>query len=210
MGIESPRVRFGCHPDLLAAALPAEQDPAADGIVRLLFPGGFMSKRKPLAEVIEAFRAADGDELRLTLKAQVDRRLTEARRLARGGRRIGRSDPRIEITSGDLPTDEYMAMFATASAILAPSRWEGLGLHLYEATALGIPIITNDNPPMNEIVIDGRNGLLVPGIADGTARSGIAAFRPDVAALTAAIERLRDPGAAARSCGPAPANAARS
>ncbi len=91
-----------------------------------------------------------------------------------------------------------MAMFASAAAILAPSRWEGLGLHLYEATALGIPIVTNDNPPMNEIVIDGRNGLLVPGIPDGTARSGIAAFRPDVAALTAAIERLRDPGLRAR------------
>jgi len=193
MGIESPRVRFGCHPDLVAADpgdTGADPDP---GRVPLLFPGGFMSKRKPIAEVIEAFRAAEGEELRLILKAQVDRRITQARRLARGGRRFGRSDKRIEIVSADLPTDEYMALFASAAAIVAPSRWEGLGLHLYEATALGIPIVTNDNPPMNEIVIDGRNGLLVPGIPDGTARSGIAAYRPDVAALTTAIERLRDP-----------------
>ncbi len=80
------------------------------------------------------------------LKAQVDRRLTEARRLARGGRRFGRGDKRIEIVSADLPTDEYMGLFASAAAIVAPSRWEGLGLHLYEATALGIPIVTNDNP----------------------------------------------------------------
>ncbi len=190
LGIESPRVRWGCHPDLVAAARAEGPGPER---LPLLFPGGFMSKRKPLAEVVEAFRAAEGDELRLILKAQVDRRLTEARRLARGGRRFGRSDRRIEILSADLPTEEYMALFASAAAILAPSRWEGLGLHLYEATALGIPIVTNDNPPMNEIVEDGRNGLLVPGIPDGTARSGIAAFRPDVAALTAAIERLRDP-----------------
>ncbi len=194
MGITSPRVRFGCHPDLIARA---ETDrpggEAGRETVPLLFPGGFMSKRKPLAEVIEAFRAASGDELRLVLKAQVDRRLTEARRLARGGRRFGRADRRIEIVSADLPTDEYMAMFGSAAAIVAPSRWEGLGLHLYEATALGIPIVTNDNPPMNEIVSDGRNGLLVPGIADGEARSGITAYRPDVAGLTGAIERLRDP-----------------
>jgi glycosyltransferase involved in cell wall biosynthesis len=195
MGIESPRVRFGCHPDLIEAGADAGDGARASdpGRVPLLFPGGFMSKRKPIAEVIEAFRAADGEELRLVLKAQVDRRLTEARRLARGGRRFGRSDKRIEIVSADLPTEEYMALFASSAAILAPSRWEGLGLHLYEATALGIPIVTNDNPPMNEIVVDDMNGLLVPGIADGTARSGIPAFRPDVPALTAAIERLRDP-----------------
>ena len=47
---------------------------------------------------------------------------------------------------------------------------------------------------MNEIVIDGRNGLLVPGIPDGTARSGIGAFRPDVPALTSAIERIANHG----------------
>ena len=52
---------------------------------------------------------------------------------------------------------------------VAPSRWEGLGLHLYEATALGMPIITNDNPPMNEVVRDGENGLLVPGSEMGGA-----------------------------------------
>jgi glycosyltransferase involved in cell wall biosynthesis len=138
------------------------------------------------------FGGAAGHEPGLTLTALVCRQLTPVRGLARGGR-FGRRDGRIEIITDDLPTDQYLRLFATAQAIVAPSRWEGLGLHLYEATALGIPIVTNDNPPMNEIVIDGRNGILVPGIADGEARSGIAAFRPDVPALTRAIERLRDP-----------------
>ena len=204
LGIESPRIRWGCHPDTWAATSSASPPGApphdgadappgsSDGRVTLLFPGGFMSKRKPLAEVIGAFRAARGEELRLVLKAQVERQLTRVKRLARGGR-IGRRDRRIEIITEELPTEEYMRLFASADAIIAPSRWEGLGLHLYEATALGIPIVTNDNPPMNEIVIDGRNGLLVPGLADGFARSGIPAFRPDAEALTEAIERLRDP-----------------
>lgn len=191
MGIESPRVRFGCHPDLLAAGA-GERGRGNDDTVRLLFPGGFMSKRKPLAESIAAFRAARGEELRLVLKAQVERQLARVRRLARGGRRIGRADRRIEIIAADLPTEEYLRLFASADAILAPSRWEGLGLHLYEATAFGIPVLTNDNPPMNEVVHDGVNGLLIPGTPDGTARSGIPAFRPDVGALTDAIERLRD------------------
>lgn len=48
---------------------------------------------------------------------------------------------------------------------------------------------------MNEVVHDGVNGVLVPGIRDGNApRSGIRAYKPDVPALTAAIERLADPG----------------
>ena len=198
MGIPSPRVHWGCHPDLLALAAvgPDTADPPSDGPGRvdLLFPGGFMSKRKPLAETIEAFRAAEGEELRLIIKAQVDRQIAKVKRMARGNSRLGRRDRRIEIRTEDMPTERYLRLLGSAEACLAPSRWEGLGLHLYEATALGVPIVTNDNPPMNEIVIDGRNGLLVPGVPDGSARSGIGAFRPDVPALTAAIERLRDPG----------------
>ncbi|MDQ3102237.1 MAG: glycosyltransferase family 4 protein [Actinomycetota bacterium] len=210
MGIESPRVRWGCHPEVVRIAEerasrdtgPPEDESRprtrreGDGaVVSFLFPGGFMSKRKPIAETIEAFRAARGDELRLRLKAQVERQGKRVERLARGGSRIGRRDPRIELITEDLATDAYLELLGSADVCLAPSRWEGLGLHLFEATALGVPIVTNDNAPMNEVAIDGANGLLVPGLPDGTApRSGIPAFVPDVPALTRAIERLADAG----------------
>ncbi len=98
-----------------------------------------MSKRKPLAETIEAFRAAPDPRLRLVLKAQVERQAKQVTRMIRGGSRFGRRDRRIEVITADLPTDEYLRMFAAADACLAPSRWEGLGLHLFEATALGRP-----------------------------------------------------------------------
>ena len=197
MGIESPRVRWGCFPEMVALGQELERERAAapptQDEVRLLFPGGFMSKRKPLAETIEAFRATDDPRLRLVLKAQVKRQEKRVRMLARGGSRIGRRDQRIELITADLPTDDYLRMLGTADACIAPSRWEGLGLHLFEATALGVPILTNDNPPMNEVVHDGVNGLLVEGIPDGHApRSGIPAFKPDVGALSAAIERIAD------------------
>jgi glycosyltransferase involved in cell wall biosynthesis len=194
LGIDTPRVRWGCFPDLVEMAKErgAEDFP---GVVTLLFPGGFMSKRKPLAETIAAFRATREQRLRLVLKAQVERQRKRVERMIRGGSRFGRRDRRIEVITADLPTDEYLRMFAAADVCLAPSRWEGLGLHLYEATALGVPIVTNDNPPMNEVVLDGVNGLLVPGVPDGNApRSGIPAFAPDVGTLTAAIERIADDG----------------
>ncbi len=82
---------------------------------------------------------------------------------------------------------------ASCDVCLTPSRWEGLGVPLFEATALGLPIITNDAPPMNEIVTDGRNGLLVESRPSGTAKSGIDSHDPDVDSLTAAIERIADP-----------------
>ncbi|HEX2388786.1 MAG TPA: glycosyltransferase family 4 protein [Solirubrobacterales bacterium] len=239
MGIETPRVRWGCFPDLvnLARSLEGEREAAPPeanpppgasthvipspttaptgetgreaedlpGVipreaehpagVTFLFPGGFMSKRKPLAATIEAFRGTSDPRLRLILKAQVQRQRKQVARMIRGGSRIGRRDRRIEVITSDLPTDDYLRMFAAADVCLAPSRWEGLGLHLFEATALGVPVITNDNPPMNEVVLDGVNGILVPGIPDGRApRSGIPAYAPNLPALTAAIEALADDG----------------
>ena len=56
-----------------------------------------------------------------------------------------------------------------------------------------MPIVVNDNPPMNEVVTDEVNGLLVRGIEDGSAKSGIPAFSPDVAELARAFDRLADP-----------------
>ena len=182
LGIETPRVPWGIHPELIRE--PVERD---DGLVRLFFPGGFMSKRKPLEPTLKAFRKAKGPELRLVVKSQVERGVDAVRNAAG-------KDERIEVIAEDLPTDEHLRLFASADACLAPSRWEGLGLHLFEATALGLPIVTNDNPPMNEVVEDGRNGLLVPGKpSKQRPRSDIASFDPDRRALTKAVERLRNP-----------------
>ena len=182
LGLETPRVPWGIHPELIR-----EPQVRGDGMVRLFFPGGFMSKRKPLEPTLKAFRKAKGQELRLVVKAQVERGVDAVRDAAR-------KDDRIEVVAEDLPTDEHLRLFASADVCLAPSRWEGLGLHLFEATGLGLPIVTNDNPPMNEVVQDGRNGLLVPGKRSRQRpRSDIGSFDPGRRALTKAIERLRDP-----------------
>jgi glycosyltransferase involved in cell wall biosynthesis len=102
-------------------------------------------------------------------------------------------DRRIELILDDLPTAEHLRLFANSDVCLAPARWEGLGVHLYEAIAFGMPIITNDAPPMNELVEDGFNGLLVRSHQDGVAKSGIPAYVPDVEGLARAIEQIADP-----------------
>jgi 1,2-diacylglycerol 3-alpha-glucosyltransferase len=181
MGIETVPVQWGCHPEM--TSIEPHREP---GVVRLVFPGGFLGHRKPLVEVVDAFCRTTDDRLRLLIKAQVDRKQLKP------VRKRARRDSRIEILVDDQPTAEHLRTVASCDACLAPARWEGLGLPLYEATAFGMPIITNDDPPMNEIVEDGLNGLLVRSHADGETRSGLSARTPDVHDLSRAIERIAD------------------
>lgn len=191
MGIESPLVRWGIHPELLEAAERVRDADDRSGreaehsVVYFYFPGSFLGRRKPIRKVIKAFGKAEGEQLRLLVNAQVPRNDEKLREWAE-------ADPRIELMLDDEPEEEHRARFASCDVCLAPSRWEGLGLPLFEATAFGLPIITNDKPPMCELVLDGRSGILVPSERNGEARSGIPAWDPDVGALTAAIERLGD------------------
>jgi len=183
MGIESPRVHWGIHPELLRYA---EDDAKADPQRRTFFyPAGFLSRRKPLPQLLRAFRRVQADHARLVVKAQVERQVS---RLERAMRR----DPRVEVVLEDLPTDQHLTQFAAADVCVAPSRWEGLGLHLYESIALGLPVITNDNPPMNEVIRDGENGILVRARRRGRAPSGIAAYVPSVRDLAQAMSALLD------------------
>ena len=193
-GIESPLLTWGCHPELLeyapdgSSASPPGPSGFAEGQNEVWFyvPGSFMGKRKPFAEIVEAFTRAGGDHLRLLIRGQVDRKAGKLESAAGG-------DPRVRIELEDRPTDEHLRQFAGCHVCLSPSRWEGLGLPLYEAVAFGMPSITNDSPPMNEIVLDGVNGVCVDSVPWGEAGSGIPAFDPDFVQLTAAIERLGDP-----------------
>jgi glycosyltransferase involved in cell wall biosynthesis len=180
LGIESPRLQWGCHPELLAVS-PHKH---ADGIY-FFAPASYQGRRKPLRSIVEAFKRVKDPRLRLIIKAQGSRRSTEEVDL--------RSDPRIRRITEDCSTDEYQRLFSSCHVCLAPSRWEGLGLHLYEATAFGMPIITNDIPPMNEIVRDDYNGRLVRSIPAGQAQSGIPAYDPDPESLREAIESLSRP-----------------
>jgi 1,2-diacylglycerol 3-alpha-glucosyltransferase len=185
MGIASPLLRWGCHPELLS--VHGQRQP---GGVTYFFPGGLQGPRKPLRATVEAWKRARGPELRLVLKAQGSGRFTEDVAID--------DDPRITRLVVDLKCAEYYALFASCDVCLAPSRWEGTGLHLFEASAFGIPVITNDIPPMNELIADGVNGRLVRSHVTGKAKSGIPKFDPDVEDLAAAIEELADPETRAR------------
>jgi len=203
MGIEATYVHYGIHPEYFEITPHRGDDPESfyrrnptagtgreaedsGGGIYFHYHAGLLGKRKPFKEVINAFSATDEPDLKLIVKAQIERRMKFLERAVA-------KDRRIELVLEDLPTDVHLQMFADADVCVAPARWEGLGLHLYEAIAFGQPIVCNDDPPMNELVTDGLNGILVPSHPDGFANSGIPAKTVDVEALADAISRLSDP-----------------
>ncbi len=88
--------------------------------------------------------------------------------------------------------DDVPSVWARSHVAVLPSHREGLPKTLLEAAACGVPMVATDVPGCREVVVDGRNGILVP------AR--------DASALADAIERLvkepatrREMGRAARA-----------
>lgn len=67
-------------------------------------------------------------------------------------------------------------LLLSADCFVLPSRYEGLPLVLTEALAAGITIIVSDFEAAKEIIINGKNGLVVP--------------RENESALTAAMQRI--------------------
>lgn len=69
----------------------------------------------------------------------------------------------LVVRTGHLPDDDLLRLVAGASALLYPSRYEGFGLPVLEAFALGTPVIASDIPTTVELVgCDGRLADLFP------------------------------------------------
>jgi glycosyltransferase involved in cell wall biosynthesis len=127
--------------------------------------------------------------------ATLDRTALDIRVAARRGPHAAFEDSvRYRLTRAGVELVESLdgASFLAGLDIgVIPSLYEGSPLALFEAMALGRPIVASDIPGMREVIEDGRNGLLVP--------------PRDPSALRAAILRLvtdselrRRLGAAAR------------
>jgi glycosyltransferase involved in cell wall biosynthesis len=106
---------------------------------------------------------------------------SERERLEQTGRELGLGDRLI--FTGWLHSP--YAVLARMDILVLPSLWEGLGVTMLEAMALGKPVVATRVGGIPEVVSDGETGLLVPS--------------DDDEALAAALDRLlSDPGLAGR------------
>lgn len=56
---------------------------------------------------------------------------------------------------------KYLDALSKASIVIAPRRWEGIGLSYLEALARGIPVVGLDSPVLSEYIKNDYNGKLI-------------------------------------------------
>jgi len=63
---------------------------------------------------------------------------------------------------GALPRERVLGLFRAADAAILPSAWENFPHAVVEALAVGTPVVASRTGGLEEVLEDGRNGLLVP------------------------------------------------
>jgi glycosyltransferase involved in cell wall biosynthesis len=144
-------------------ALSGRTQRGGSGAFEVLYIGS-LSVVKGVPLLVDAFARLAHRDMRLVLlggwATRGMRRFIE-RAIAR--------DPRIEVRLGD-PLPRIRA----AQLYVHPSYDDGFGYAPTEALAAGVPAVVSDSTGMKELVVSGRNGLVVP--------------TGDLDALTAAID----------------------
>jgi glycosyltransferase involved in cell wall biosynthesis len=110
--------------------------------------------RKGTDLLIEAFSELESDS-RLVIHSRVN--LENAFPALAGQIRKMLLDGRMTLIVGTVPAP---GLYHLGDVYVYPTRLEGIGLTISEALACGMPVITTDNPPMNEFINDSCGSLV--------------------------------------------------
>jgi 1,2-diacylglycerol 3-alpha-glucosyltransferase len=113
---------------------------------------GVSPNRKGTEQVIKAFRAITAD-VKLVIHSQIPWEKDFPGLIS-----LVKEDPRITLIEKTIGPP---GLFHLGDVYVYPTILEGIGLTITEALSCGMPVITTDNPPMNEFIEDGYNGKLV-------------------------------------------------
>ncbi len=80
---------------------------------------------------------------------------------------------------GRVSEEQKRALMNAAACIAIPSRYEGFGLPLLEAMQAGVPLVASRIPVIDEIVVDGEDGLLVESERPAALAQGIVRLLDD-------------------------------
>ena len=200
-------------PFCASPALAGRPDrPRRAGGARFLFAAGYLSARKPLGVVVDAFRKGAPSDASLTVKAQTPLRPGDFIRPVAVESLAGRhrdhagdiadllgDDPRIRVVIDDLEERAFLDEMEDHDVVVGVSRWEGLGLHLFECDALGLPLLLNDMPPFDSWVEDGGVAHLVRSTLLGQNAVGVDVHEPDLDDLAAGFAAMAAAGDAWRA-----------
>ena len=119
---------------------------------------GRIVRDKGVDELVEAFTSlhASHPEMRLLLIGRIER---EGNPVSDKTLQIIENTPAI-IAPG--PQNNIPEILSVTDIFVLPSYREGFGLSLMEAGAMGVPAVATDITGCNEVVEDGRTGILIP------------------------------------------------
>ncbi len=125
-------VPLGHDPGVYSPASEPQQQPGVCtfGTAGALDEGGL---RKNVQLAIEQFRAAFPDEADVRLRVKITPRSPRVRT---------HGDPRIEVVDTGLSSQQLTDWYRSLDAYVNASAGEGFGLHLLEAMACGVPLIS--------------------------------------------------------------------
>lgn len=133
---------------------PTTLSPVMPDCVTFFHSGGMSPERKGTDLVVKAFARLRG-HARLVIHVQ--RNLKQCFPNLRNLIQSMENEGRLVCYEKTVPAP---GLYHLGDVYVYPSRLEGIGLTIAEALACGLPVITSNNPPMNEF-IDDSNGSLV-------------------------------------------------
>lgn len=148
---------------------------------------GRIVRDKGINELVAAFDRLHGEhpDTRLVLVGPREDNLDPVSQATRD--RIGQGDG-IEAVGGQ---SDVRPFYAAADALVFPSYREGFPNVVIEAGAMGLPSIVTDINGSREIIIDGKNGIIIPSKDEAALYQAMKRFveHPDVVAEMAAQSR---------------------
>lgn len=133
-----------------------------DGTINFLFIGGMNAfSRKHILEICEAFHIASKQTSNITLTCTIQKtnllETDDTEKIKKYN-----DNPHIKFIHNHLKYDDIINLYKQHHVSIQVSKHEGLGIGFYEALSSGVPIITLDTPPHNEIIKDNINGWIIP------------------------------------------------
>ncbi|MDE7443722.1 MAG: glycosyltransferase family 4 protein, partial [Muribaculaceae bacterium] len=145
-----------------------------EGVFTFVFIGRLV-KDKGINELVEAFKWLNMQypKTRLLLVGNLEQNLDPVK-----------PETLVEIERNDAieavgPQKDVRPWLAASDAFVFPSYREGFPNVVIEAGAMGLPSIVTDINGSREIIIDGRNGIIIPPQQSETLRSAMEVFLTD-------------------------------
>jgi len=162
MGVDPDRVVILRNPVSMPATIPARAEPPS---LKLLYLG-MLSEPKGAFDLIRAVSTIPKetrDQLNLIMAGHGE--VEHARRMVD---ELGLGD--TVTIPGWIGPAERDALFEEVHGLVLPSHFEGMPMSLLEAMSWGLAVIATPVGAIPDVVIDGKNGFLVP-VSDANALS---------------------------------------